>query len=155
MSKTAEHLYVLYNNPFILYPIIVDFYKHYEGSQKNDILLSYLIFPIVLYEESKNDLQRAEHRRVIRTFVKEKDRLYGLTRRIVEFKNLTNLSIQLAIDKKLLIVDQNLSVQVDNELFAIQERRLETYLKASANLAKMLKNTEVLAIYRQFGIKEI
>jgi hypothetical protein len=48
LSKIVENLNILYNNPFILTPIIVKFYENYEGKQSRDMLLSYLILPLVL-----------------------------------------------------------------------------------------------------------
>ena len=38
MSKIVENLNILYNNPFILTPIIVKFYENYEDKQSKDML---------------------------------------------------------------------------------------------------------------------
>ena len=155
MSKTVDSFYILYNNPFLLSSILVEFYKNYNGNQKKDILLSYLILPITLYEKSKEGLQRVSKTRTIRTFVKEPQRIYGLAERINEFKKLTNLSLQLAIDQQFLIIDENLSVQVNNQYEPTVNINIKTYLTASANLGKMLNGAELVSVYRQLGIKKL
>lgn len=155
MSKSVDSYYTLYNNPFLLSCIIVQFYKHYNSKQSNDLLLSYLILPLTLYESSKLALQRANKQRSIRTFVKDSKRLFGLADRLNEYKKMTNLAIQYAIDQGFLHIDKTLSVTIDPENKPVLYNGLKSYLKAAENLAKMLNETELVAVYRQFGIKKL
>lgn len=155
MSKTVDSFYILYNNPFLLSSILVEFYKNYNSNQKRDLLLSYLVLPITLYDKSKEGLQRANKQRTIRTFVKESDRLFGLAERISEFKKLTNLSLQFAADQQLLNIDNNLSVSVNEMNLPTANSNIKIYLTASANLAKMLNGADIVSVYRQLGIKNI
>ncbi|MDB5122818.1 MAG: hypothetical protein JWP94_947 [Mucilaginibacter sp.] len=155
MSKSVDSFYALYNNPFLLSGIVVEFYKHYSFKQQNDILLSYLILPLTLYESSKAGLQRANKQRSIRTFVKEPERLFGLAERLKEYKKMTNLTMQFAIDQRYLLIDEVLSVKVDSSNEITMNPGLKPHLTAAANLAKMLNAVDVISVYRQFGIKRI
>lgn len=155
MSKTVDSLYTLYNNPFLLSGIVVEFYKHYTSSQKNDILLSYLVLPLTLYECSKAGLRRANRQRSIRTFVKEPERLFGLSERLTEYKKTTNMAMQFAVDQSYLTIDESLSVSVDPVNMPSLNPGLKANLTAAANLAKMLNGVDVVSVYRQFGIKKL
>ncbi len=155
MSKLVDSYYTLYNNPFLLSGIVVEFYKNYTSKQKNDLLLSYLILPLTLYENSKLGLQRAHKDRSIRSFVKEPDRIFGLADRLNEYKKITNLSIQYAIDNQYIYIDKTLSVSVNPDNKPDLNLGLGTHLKAASNLASMLNGINVVAVYRQFGIKRI
>jgi hypothetical protein len=155
MSRAVDSLYTLYNNPFILAGVLVEFYKHYSGHQKNDVLLSYLVLPVTLYEHSKIGLQQANKQRSIRSFVKSKDRMFGLTERIKEYKDMTNKTLQFAIDQRYLQIDDVLSVIVLVENEPPPNPGSKTHLVASANLAKMVDGVDVVSVFRQFGIKEL
>ena len=74
MIKRFEYLYTIYNNAFKYTPIIYSFYKEYRGQDK-DILLSYLILPLVLNEESKKSLIKSKPSSSIYTFLQKKRKL--------------------------------------------------------------------------------
>ena len=151
-NKTIDNLYGLFNNPFILTPLVVEFYKNLTPQPK-DILLAYLILPFVLYHESRDDLQRADVRRTLIIFKRENNRIYGLQDRLIEYKSLTNLCIQNAIDTGLIEINENLSVVVKKENSC--DPSLQLSFNASTNLAKMLSKHEIVTIYRLTGIKRI
>jgi len=155
MSKTVDSFYTLYNNPFFLSGIVVEFYKHYTTSQRNDILLSYLVLPLTLYEYSKAGLQRANKQRSIRTFVKEPERLFGLSERLSEYERTTNMILQFAIDQRYLTINESLSVSVHPDNIPSLNPSIKAHITAAANLAKMLNGVEVVSVYRQFGIKKL
>jgi len=155
MSKAVDSFYTLYNNPFLMSEIVIEFYKHYDMSQKNDVLLSYIVLPLSLYEPSKIALKRANTQRSIRTFVKAPERLFGLADRVIEYKKITNMAIQFALDKRSIIIDEKLSIHVNTENLAPSNTSLKAYLNAAANLAKMLKGVDIVSVYRQLGIKKI
>ena len=137
MSKAIQNLDILYNNPFVLAPVIVSFYEKYEGKQQKDMFISYLILPIVLYEYSKIILKTKK--KELSTFInyvqkediknnkieiKRNDKLYGLPSRVDEFKELTNLSLQYAFDAGSLRLNNDLSITfiknvILNDLFTI------------------------------------
>jgi Family of unknown function (DUF6521) len=169
MSKIIEHLYTLYNNPFFLSPIIVRFYEKYEGKQNKDILLSYLILPIVLYEESSKTLYTKRNDRSLKSYlnydrkgnveksileIKKNTKLFGLPDRVQEYKDLTNLCLQYAFDRGCLKVNEDLSISFIKYDFE-QDNTLVTFLLASENMARMLKQEKLIDIYRKLGLKNL
>lgn len=156
MSKAVDSYYILYNNPFLLSEILVEFYRNNESPQDRDILLSYLVFPITLYEKSNESLQRAHSKRTIRTFTKDSERLYGLEQRLSEFKKLTDNCLQLLIDQGMITIEEHLQVKV-TELGRVLKKNgvIASYSTAAINLAKMFNGLELVSIYRQLGIKAI
>lgn len=161
MSKTIENIYTLYNNPFLLTPIIVKFYESYKGKQSKDLLLAYLVLPIVLYEESSKVLSTKNKNRELRTFInyeKEKhqknNKLFGLPDRVEEYKKITNLCIQYAIDRGNLKVEDDLSILFLKNDF-LHDNTIIHFVKASENFAEMLKKEKLMHIYLKLGIKNL
>lgn len=160
MSKVIQHLNILYNNPFLLTPIIVKFYEKYEGKQDKDMLLSYLILPLVLYEGSKLILKNKK--KGLRTFInytkkneiKKNDKLFGLPVRVEDYKELTNLCLQHAFDTGSLQLNRGLSITFLKNNFKVDNSSVE-YLKAAENLALLLKKEKITHIYMRLGIKKI
>lgn len=153
MGKALNSIYRLYNNPFILTPIIVEFYSN-NISKEKDILLSNLILPIVLFEESRDALQVANSQRSLITFRrKNNNRIFGLQERVSEYKYLTTVCLQHAIANKFIEVTKELSVKVKNKIEC--DSSLVKSYKASSNLAKMFNNYDIVSIYRLLGIKKL
>ena len=158
MNKFIDSVYKIHNNPFVLTPLIVVFYENLEQKPKN-ILLAYLVLPIVLNERSKQTLQTAKSTSSIHTFIDSKDKskrenIFGLPERIQNYKEITNQCIQYAIDNQWIKLNEDLSIEflknVDNKV-----ENLNQSFKASSNLYKIFRNLDVVAIYRLFGVKEI
>lgn len=153
MSKVVENIYKIHNNPFIFTPLIIKFYEKYFGQEK-DVLLSYLILPLVLHEDTKLWLCKANVRSSLHTFGAKKENFFGLPKRIVEYRDVTNKCLQNALNKKMIVINDNLSVQViDSNSHC--EASLKKSLKASANITKILKSLDVVAIYRLLGVKKL
>jgi len=158
MSKYIESVYKIYNNPFVFTPLIVAFYEKIKQKPKN-ILLAYLILPIVLNERSKQTLQVARSTSSIHTFIDSKDKskrenVFGLPERIKNYKEITNQCIQHAIDNQCIKVNEDLSIEflkkIDNKV-----ENLNRSFKASSNLHKILRDLDVVTIYRLLGVKEL
>lgn len=170
MSKTIDHLYRLYNNPFFLTPILIEFYKAYQGKQSKDILLSYIVLPIVLYEDSKLILLRKNKDRTIRTFInyhkkedktkfqkeiKKNEKLFGLPERVEEFKEMTNLCLQYAFDRGCLkLNEEDLSISYIKNDFE-KDNTLVEFLTVAENLSIMFKKEKITHIYMKLGIKKL
>lgn len=167
MSRVIQHLNVLHNNPFILTPIIVNFYKNYQGKQPKDMFIVYLILPLVLYEFSNPFLKRKKTG--LRTFIsafqkeqldknkkeiKKNEKFFGLPDRIKEYKELTNICLQYAFDTGSLQLNQDLSITFLKNDFKI-ENSMKEYMKASKNLAHLLKKEKITHVYMRLGIKKI
>lgn len=156
MSKAVDSYYILFNNPFLLSEILLEFYRNYQSSQNKDILLSYLILPLTLYEKSGESLQRANNKRTIRTFSKDSERLFGLQQRLIEFKKLTGHCLQLLTDQGMITIGEQLQVNI-TELGQVPRKNqmIANYATAAINLAKMFNGVELVSIYRQLGIKQL
>jgi hypothetical protein len=151
-SQTVKNIHKLYNNPFLLAPLITEFYSNFNRQPK-DILLSYLIFPMVLYSESEEYLNRTDKRKSLITYNKTSSRIYGLPERIIEYKELTQLSIQYSVDSKFISVNQDLSISVKNKPNITDSTTLP--IKSTSNLAKMFCKHDIVTIYKMLGIKKI
>jgi hypothetical protein len=134
-----------------------------------DVLLAYLVLPLVLNEDSRRPLLRKDSRRTLRTYfnfnkkldevkgveeVKKNKKLFGLPDRIEEFKQITNLCIQYSIDRGCLNLTNDLSISFDRFDFQ-HDNTLVEYLVAAENLAAMFRNDKITHIYMMFGIKNL
>lgn len=153
MSNAIDSYTVIHNNPFILAPLFELFYASLPKKPKN-ILLSYLVLPLVLYPPSRLFLAGAKASSSIRTMGKNRERLYGLCERVEEYKALTNLCIQHAIDSVSIAVEEDLSVLVIAS-------RLDASLcpgtsaRAASKLGTLFAPYEIPAIYRSLGVKAL
>ena len=153
MIKSIKHIHKIYNNPFLLTPLILSFYKNYTGQPK-DILLSYLILPLILHDSSRAWLKSATTRSSLTTFGRNRENYYGLPERIEEYKNITNKCIQYAIDKK--AIDVNSEMQVSMLQSKIESPSfLGDSVKAAENIHKIFKDLNIASIYRSLGVKQL
>lgn len=153
MSKIAKNLYTIYNNPFMFTPLLLEFYKSYPGSDK-DSLLSYLIFPLVLHKSTKDTLKNVNVRSSLRTFVRNKENYYALPNRIEEYRDITNMCVQNAIDAQKLVLQDNLSFKYIGEDIS-DSPLLGDSMRAARNLPKVIKNVDVVTVYRALGVKKL
>jgi hypothetical protein len=85
---------------------------------------------------------------------KNRERFYGLGERVEEYRALTNLCIQHAINSNSIAVEEDLSVQViasriDASLCPA------TSAKAASKLGELLAPYEIPAVYRSLGVKAL
>jgi len=153
MSKAVKNIHTIYNNPFVLSPLLANFYKNYNG-QDNDILLSYLIFPLVLHSVTKDWLKKASTRSSLLSFGRQKENFFGLPQRIQEYKTITNKCLQHLIDNKHLKINDGLSVEVIKPDGACVNSLKESFT-ASANIVKIFKEYDVISIYKLLGVKQL
>jgi len=158
MNKYIESLSKVHNNVFVLTPLFIAFYKNVEP-KPNNILLSYLVLPLVLYKVSQNKIRRSNARSNIYTFLNSKEKskranVYGLPERVQEYKNITNQCLQYAIDNNWLQINEDLSVNVLEEQNN-KSNNLEVAFKASQKLYNIFKDLEVIEIYRLLGVKKL
>lgn len=153
MNNVIEHTYTLYNNPFVLTQIILSFYKGYRGTE-NDILLSYLVLPLTLHQSSCDNIASSKVTSRIIKLTDNKDSMAGLSERIKEFKNITNLCIQHAVDNKLIEIDENMQVKVIGNLHATNPE-LQPSIKSANKLKNIFGSWDVVSIYKFIGIKQL
>ncbi|MBN1081366.1 hypothetical protein JNO13_12250 [Pseudomonas sp. 1079] len=151
-TQASDHLYTLHRTPFALAPVIQNFYQHWEPIEK-DVLLSYLILPLVTYKPMHAFLHRARKDSSVRTMAADMERLIGLALRVEEFKPITNAA--------LLILAAEKSLEVTSELFVrtLQKPRSanadKALLKYGQKLAMVLSGETVVSIYRMLGLKSL
>ena len=151
-TQATDHLYTLHRTPFALAPVIQNFYQHWEPIEK-DVLLSYLILPLVTYKPMHAFLHRARKDSSVRTMAADMERLIGLALRVEEFKPITNAA--------LLILAAEKSLEVTSELFVrtLQKPRSanadKALLKYGQKLAMVLSGETVVSIYRMLGLKSL
>lgn len=158
MSKYVDSIYKINNNIFIFAPIFVVFYQKLKPNPKN-LLLSYLVLPLVLYKTSQEKIKKLNKNSSIFTFLDSKNKesranIYGLPKRVQEYKKITNQCMLYAIQNKWLKVNDDLSVVVLNE----QENNilsLNNAFKASSKLCNIFQDLDVVSIYRHLGVKEL
>ncbi len=158
MNKFIDSIYRIHNNPFVLTTLIVAFYEKLEKKPKN-ILLAYLVLPLVLNERSKQTLQTAKITSSIHSFIDSKNKekrenVFGLPERIKNYQELTNQCIQHAIDNQWLKINEDLSVEFLTKNENKVENLSQSY-RASLNLHKIFKDLDVVTIYRLLGVKEL
>jgi hypothetical protein len=156
MSKYFDSIYDINNNIFVFTPIILAFYKNLKPSSKN-ILLAYLILPMVLYEDSQRKIKNSNVRSNIFSFINNRDNkelIYGLENRIQKYKDITNKCIIYAINQKWLVINEDLSVRylkdVENKL-----TNLENAYIAASKLHNIFKDFDVVTIYKYLGVKKL
>lgn len=154
MIKRIEYLYTLYNNIFAYTPLLHSFYEEYIGQDK-DILLSYLILPLVLNETSRNKLVKLTARSSLFTFCKYEECIIGLPERIKQYKAVTNDCIQYGVDRGLFTVSDSLHIEVlkleNSENFIVDNDKM----KAAKKIAMILKSFDIPTIYRNLGVAEL
>ena len=152
MPNAISHLESIYNNPFVFSSIIYHFFSNIALKDKN-ILLSYLVLPLVLYPETQKFLKNSNIRSSIFTMTSNRKNIYGLEERIIQYGDITNMCIQHNIDNNIFSIQTNLSVVVNNG------KSVKTYnanhVKAAQKLGKLLSPYDVVTCYRTLGVKRI
>ena len=151
-TQVSDHLYTLHRTPFALAPVIQSFYQHWEPVEK-DILLSYLILPIVTYKPMHAFLNRARRDSSIRTMASNAERLIGLAMRVEEFKPITNAAMLILTAENSLEITPELSVRSLKKPQSINSDK--SLLKYSQKLAMVLSGENVVSIYRMLGLKSL
>ncbi|MFJ4605789.1 MULTISPECIES: three component ABC system middle component [Pseudomonas] len=151
-TQVSDHLYTLHRTPFALAPVIQTFYQHWDPVEK-DVLLSYLILPIVTYKPMHAFLHRARKDSSLRTMASASERLIGLALRIEEFKPITNASLLILAAEKSLEITPELSVLALQKPQSVNSDK--SLLRYSQKLAMVLSGENVVSIYRMLGLKSL
>lgn len=151
-TQVSDHLYTLHRTPFALAPVIQSFYQHWEPVEK-DILLSYLILPLVTYKPMHAFLNRARRDSSARTMASDASRLIGLAMRVEEFKPITNAALLILTAEKSLEITSELSVRSIQKPRSVNSDK--SLLKYSQKLAMVLSGENVVSIYRMLGLKSL
>lgn len=153
MNSTIKHYYTIHNNLFIFSPIILEFYKNNKTTDMN-ILLAYLILPLVLDDKTKNKLYKSKKTTTLFSFTKENSVLWGLQPNVEKYFDLTNKCIQYLVNENLIDIKNN-SIFVTSKNINLSILNIEKEKKASEKLAAIFNKFDILTIYKTLGIKKL
>lgn len=151
-SNPTEHLFSLQRSPYILAPVIHQFYEVSQAKER-DFLLSYLVLPIVLYPPMAKFLMGANRKSSLRTMCSQQSRLVGLDSRVRDFKSLTNASILILAAERSIEISESFSIK---SIMAVKSENVKRDLMdASQKLATIFADADVVSIYRTLGLKSL
>ena len=153
MANALDHIDTFHHNAYILSPILERFYSFCKCKEKN-ILLSYLIFPLLLYPESRIKLKSANKNSSIYTIFSDQELLYGLSDRVDTLKRLTNTCLLVLLHNNSITVTDSMSVKYNSSNLEYSLCTNEM-LRAAKNLAILFNSHEIVEIYRKLGIKKL
>lgn len=153
MSKSAaDHIYTLRRTPFALAPVIHSFYDHWDPTEK-DVLLSYLVLPLITYKPIHTFLKNSNKNSSIRTLLQEPSRTLGLELRVEEFKPITHAALLILNSDKSIVINEDMSVSPQGK---IRESNADAELmKYARKLAVVFTGENVVSIYRVLGLKSL
>lgn len=151
-NRPSDHIYTLHRTPFSLAPLIHSFYDEWE-SEERDILLSYLILPLISYKPMHKFLRGAKRNSSLRTMISDPSRLIGLALRVEEFKPITNAALLILKAEKSLEVNSDMSVVSINKVRTVNSNK--DLLRFSRKLAMVFSGEDVVSIYRMLGLKSL
>lgn len=148
----VQHLYTLQRSPFALAPVIHQFY---DGSapRERDLLLSYLILPMVLYPAMQKYLLAAKSTSSLRTLCKEQSRLVGLVHNTARFKPLTHAALLVLKAERNIEITDALAVKSVGDVRHVNA--VEKHLGAARRLSMIFSDADVVSIYRMLGFKSL
>ena len=152
MNTAADHLYTLHRNAFALAPVIQSFYLN-RGPIEKDVLLSYLVLPLVSFPAMQDYLHTANRTSSIRTMTSESSRLIGLSLRISEYEPITNKALLILRSDESLQLSDDLSVRVSENRNS--ENADPKILRYARQLAMVFRNESVVTICRMLGLKSL
>lgn len=152
MIGSIEHIFTLQRSPFALAPVIHQFFANSQP-RENDILLSYLILPMVLYPEMQKYLLTVRKTSNIRTLCREQSRLIGLTHNVQQLKPQTNAALLVLDAERRIEITEKLSVKSIADINIDNADKIQ--LEAARRLSMVLENIDVVSIYRTLGFKSL
>lgn len=137
-------------NPFTLAPAMLTYYENCQVEHDN-ILLMYLLLPVVLNSDWIQKLPKVQSRSRLESWVKT-GRLHieGLSERMITFQHLTETTLQYCIDMEYVRVDENNNITVVRNPY-----KKGCFMDAATRLTRLLGKSSPAKIYATLGIKEL
>jgi hypothetical protein len=151
-AKPIEHLFTLQRSPIALAPVIHSFFAHSQPRER-DLLLSYLVLPMVLYPAMQDYLLTVRKTSNLRTLCKEQKRLVGLTYNTQQFKSLTNAALLVLQAERSIELTDALTVKSIKDVRATNANPKQ--LEAARRLSMVCAEADVVSIYRTLGFKSL
>lgn len=152
MPGAIEHLYTLQRSPFALAPVIHQFYDG-AALRERDLLLSYLVLPMVLFPAMQKYLLAANSRSSLRTLCHEQSRLVGLVQNTARFKALTHAALLVLKAERRIEITDALAVKSVGEVRGINA--VQKHLDAARRLSLIFSEADIVSIYRMLGFKSL
>ena len=150
MSNIISEVVKIKFNSFSLAPAMLSYFENCQV-KRNNVLLLYLLFPVVLNSDWIGGSPRAQKRSRLETWVKE-NRIHveGLPERISTFQRLSETTLQYCIDMEYARLDEKNNVVVINNPFGKAR-----YTDSAIRLTKLIGTSTPAKVYATLGIKEL
>ena len=151
MSNIISEVVKIKFNSFSLAPAMLSFYENCHVKQDN-VLLLYLLFPVVLNSDWIGGSPKAQKRSRLETWVKEnRIHIEGLPERISTFQRLSETTLQYCIDMEYARLDEKNNVVVTSNPFKSKGR----YTDSAIRLTRLIGTSTPAKVYATLGIKEL
>lgn len=147
-----EHLFTLQRSPIALAPVIHQFFAS-SPPRERDLLLCYLVLPMVLYPPMQKYLLNATKKSNLRTLCNDHARLVGLTHNTEQFKPITNAALLVLQAEKAIEITTELTVSSISDVH--QANANSILLAAARKLAMICADADIVSIYRTLGFKSL
>lgn len=151
-TSPVEHLFTLQRSPIVLAPVIHQFFDSSQPREK-DLLLGYLVLPMVLYPPMQSYLLKARKTSNLRTLCQEQCRLVGLMHHVQQCKALTHAALLVLKAEQCIEITDDLSVKSVRAVSA--DSASPAYLQAAHRLSMIFADTDIVSIYRTLGFKSL
>lgn len=151
MKNAVSALGSLHQNPYVLAPYLESFYRNVSDK---DILLSYLVLPMLFDSMTLSKLKVIRSDSTVFTKFSDKNLLSGIELRVQEFKRTTNMCLQVLFELGVFEKGEARNILVSSESLIPKTANREK-VKAAHQLAKLLDSYEVRECYRFLGVKSL
>lgn len=151
MSNIISEVVKIKYNSFNLAPAMLSYYENSQVKQDN-ILLLYLLFPVVLNQDWIMGSPRVQQRSRLETWVRDnKIHVEGLPERISTFQHLSETTLQYCVDMDYVTVDEKNNVVVKNNPF----KHKDLLATSAERLTRLIGKSSPAKVYATLGIKEL
>lgn len=154
MKKTIDKdLQSIKFNAFNLAPLFLSFFKECRVS-KDNVLLAYLILPLIYSEKWKLLDKRINSKSDVRNWiVQDKMPINGLVDRMYFFQNFTTTILQYCFDRKWALLDDYNNVKIQN----VQDwnNLKDSKIKYASKVSILFQDMTVAQIYSSLGIDRL
>ncbi|WP_391565007.1 three component ABC system middle component [Serratia proteamaculans] len=148
----VDHLFTLQRSPILLAPVIHQFFASSQPRER-DLLLSYLILPMVLYPAAQEYLLTVRKTSSLRTLCKDQSRLVGLIHNTQQVKPLTHAALLVLKTERCIEITNSLSVRSLSDVNVANANSKQ--LEAAQRLSMICADIDIVSIYRMLGFKSL
>lgn len=150
--NAIDHYVQLTSSPMILHGLFGTFYR-YQVERPKNILLAYLVLPIITHGDSMGFLKNARSSSSLRSFCKKKEHIIGLEKRMRDYRSDTTRCIQLMIDLRVAVIKTDLSVRMRDDAYA--SPLLPDLVRCAKNLSTILTPYSIPETFTYLGIRAL